>query len=700
MATTQFNDPNKVYLVTQAITGDVNVGTGSTLVFQGGKISKGKITGNNVTLRFDSIAPTFDNVTFNGKFNCDNFYPELFGARGDGKSDDSSAIQQCIDAAYSAGVFVVRFLPKTYLITSTIYLKANIRLEGAAPSNIYRYKNTTVILANLSNPNGFAFDTDIYEPSNVKLKSNNYVASLSNSGKRFDMYHQVKNSVTPLYDPNFPTDYYYGGPLFISNIALHSTNDTFGAIRDIGMTNSHLTGVLIDGFRLGMYLAKGWNFIVERSTIRVSMFGMVLGAEITIGLFDSVQMYCSQTTPKYSDSTKKFYTTIVEPLTEYSKFKGSAVRTIGIIGNQTSATFNSCVIERFHIGILGYGLQMVFNSPYFEYNKDCVVCLNKGCIQLNNSVGSQEATTDYSYIATSVWSKIILNNAHPGTYYPTVADESYNKDFYNVKPYVVTNHNKVYRRMTYSPSTFVDCNVGDTVYVCDTHPNSSDANQAKKENSLMPNNLGNYFLHPISFKDALSRIATDYNYRNVTRIVLVGDVALNESMNWQCDHPLEVVRDRKVKKLTVNAKQNISCDVTFNKLNITLNKALCQTQNKDCVNIAFKASTITGNGFVVENTSMQEVPSSVVYMSFDNQTTFATKRYFSDTSNQKQSTIFHVMVAGKLVSSISGATAVRPGEALYTGYCYFDTALNKPIWWNGKNWVDSLGNSVDSSRYK
>ena len=288
---------------------------------------------------------------------------------------------------------------------------------------------------------------------------------------------------------------------------------------------------------------------------------------------------------------------------------------------------------------------------------------------------------------------------NPGSFYPTVADESYNKDYYNVKSYVVTNHNKVHRRMTYSASTYVDCNVGDTVYVCDTH-HTTDAALAKKENALMPSNLGNYFMHPITMKDAINRIASDYNYRNVKRIVLVGDVALKESLNWCCDHPLEVVRDRKVKRLTINAKQNISCDVTFKKLNITLNSALCQTQRKECVNLSFEEDTITGNGFIVENTAQQESPSAVVYLSFDKQSTFASRKYFSDNSSQKPAAAYHVMVAGKQVSSISGATAARPADALYTGYCYFDTMLNKPIWWNGRNWVDSLGNSVDSSRYK
>lgn len=697
MASTQFSDPNKAHVITSPITGDINLGNGATLVFQGGKVSNGKITGNNVTLRFNSICHTFDNVTFNGNFYCDYFYPELFGAVGDGKSDDSRAIQQCIDAAYATGVFLVKFLPKTYFISSTIYVKPGIKLQGAVPSNVYRYKDKTTILANLSNPDAFALDTDIFEPSNVKLKSNNYVASLSNSGKRLDMCYKIKNSVTPIYNPYYPTDYYYGGPFHITDIALRTTNDTFGAIREIGMTNAHLSGIVIDGFRLGMFLAKGWNFIVERTTIRVSMFGMVLGAEITIGLFNSVQVYCNNTIPKHAESTNRFYSEIVASLSEYSNvFKDNTVRTVGIIGNQTSATFNSCVIERFHIGLIGYSLKLVFNSPYIESIKETIICLAKGCVQLNNSAGTQGTTTGYGYVATNVQSTIILNNAHPGTFYPTVADESTNKDYYNVKTYVVTNHNKVYYRLTYNASSWVDCNVGDTLYVCDNHPSTSNA---AKENALMPKNLGNYFMHPITLKDAINRIATDYNYRNVNRIVLVGDVTLNEALTWQSNHPIEVVSDRKVKNLTINNKQLIACDVTFKKLNIVLNTALCQTQHKDCVNLAFEAVAISGNGYIVENTSQQEAPSAMVYMSIDKKSTVASKRYFNDNISPKHSTIYHVMVAGKLVSSISGTTVARPTEAMYSGLCYFDTLLNKPIWWNGKRWVDSLGNSVDSSRY-
>lgn len=41
----------------------------------------------------------------------------------------------------------------------------------------------------------------------------------------------------------------------------------------------------------------------------------------------------------------------------------------------------------------------------------------------------------------------------------------------------------------------------------------------------------------------------------------------------------------------------------------------------------------------------------------------------------------------------SGTTANRP-TTLTTGYMYFDTTLNKPIWWNGTSWRDATGAAV------
>ncbi len=40
----------------------------------------------------------------------------------------------------------------------------------------------------------------------------------------------------------------------------------------------------------------------------------------------------------------------------------------------------------------------------------------------------------------------------------------------------------------------------------------------------------------------------------------------------------------------------------------------------------------------------------------------------------------------------SGGASRPSSPVLYQ--CYFDITINKPIWWNGSNWVDALGETV------
>ena len=44
-------------------------------------------------------------------------------------------------------------------------------------------------------------------------------------------------------------------------------------------------------------------------------------------------------------------------------------------------------------------------------------------------------------------------------------------------------------------------------------------------------------------------------------------------------------------------------------------------------------------------------------------------------------------------SNIKGDTDNRPTN-INQGYCYYDTTLQKPIWWTGVRWVDATGAAV------
>ena len=61
-------------------------------------------------------------------------------------------------------------------------------------------------------------------------------------------------------------------------------------------------------------------------------------------------------------------------------------------------------------------------------------------------------------------------------------------------------------------------------------------------------------------------------------------------------------------------------------------------------------------------------------------------------------------VTPEQVGSLPGASGPSEGrpigtseEELVIGFMYFDTDLGQPIWWNGAEWVDATGTSVESS---
>ena len=59
---------------------------------------------------------------------------------------------------------------------------------------------------------------------------------------------------------------------------------------------------------------------------------------------------------------------------------------------------------------------------------------------------------------------------------------------------------------------------------------------------------------------------------------------------------------------------------------------------------------------------------------------------------------FKMATSGNLNSAkyrgqLTGASDSRP-TGIAEGFQYFDTTLNKPIWWNGSAWVDATGATV------
>jgi len=73
---------------------------------------------------------------------------------------------------------------------------------------------------------------------------------------------------------------------------------------------------------------------------------------------------------------------------------------------------------------------------------------------------------------------------------------------------------------------------------------------------------------------------------------------------------------------------------------------------------------------------------------YQDQMNNALRQYFAQIDNFTQA----------LVIPNSGTTANRPintgNPKLQIGQYYFDTTLNRPIWWNGTNWINASGTTV------
>lgn len=52
------------------------------------------------------------------------------------------------------------------------------------------------------------------------------------------------------------------------------------------------------------------------------------------------------------------------------------------------------------------------------------------------------------------------------------------------------------------------------------------------------------------------------------------------------------------------------------------------------------------------------------------------------------------VISGDMYVSKMGATQERPANIINKGFQYFDTTINKPIFWDGAKWIDATGATV------
>lgn len=108
----KFNRTNVIYKITKDIDlghGVLTIPEGCTLDFQGGSITNGTIIGNNTSI-ISGLRTIFTNISLTGTW-ANKGYVAWFGAKGDGVTDSTGAIQSCVNnfptTVVSEGTYIV-----------------------------------------------------------------------------------------------------------------------------------------------------------------------------------------------------------------------------------------------------------------------------------------------------------------------------------------------------------------------------------------------------------------------------------------------------------------------------------------------------------------------------------------------------------------------------------------------------------------
>lgn len=118
----KFNKSNVIY----KIVNDIDLGNavltipaGCTLDFQGGSFSNGTIVVNSTSI-ISSLYNILNNIYIIGNLNVDKVFPQWFGAKGDGVTDDTFSIQRAVNSVVNKGVLDLCSL--SYKITKEILI--------------------------------------------------------------------------------------------------------------------------------------------------------------------------------------------------------------------------------------------------------------------------------------------------------------------------------------------------------------------------------------------------------------------------------------------------------------------------------------------------------------------------------------------------------------------------------------------------
>lgn len=256
------NEENTIYVIQYDYDlndEEITIPEGCVLDFQGGSLSNGTIVGNNTIIKAELYRIFNLDIILQGTWDVIEGYPEWFGAKGDGETNDCLAIQKCLD------YFSVTLLRNiTYNIDRVDKtLNYVLKISGNRSLRGSTFQHNTDHFGNLSCLNGNIKYVLMIDGSGIELSNFSIIAPLNN--KDIKNKSDLKNLQTvigtnPKINP--------------SKISIHNVKTQFGG------KGYDIQGYLIKmsqcwsfnnvvGFHVHGMLDDNDNIIGENTTIRM-----------------------------------------------------------------------------------------------------------------------------------------------------------------------------------------------------------------------------------------------------------------------------------------------------------------------------------------------------------------------------------------------------------------------------------------------
>ena len=363
---------------------DITVPANCILDFDGGSISAGSgenmdtITGTNTGINASLVKIFNTDITLTGTWNITEAYPEWFGAKGDGITDDTIAIKTLISN-------IENFLPlKVY--------------ESGSVST----KDWSQIVINFSKIYAVTDTIKFYHCNNLIIK-NLRIKAISNSNTSFSL---LKFGITR----NVIIDNCFIDCNFYCDTAIDLTDYTIGSC----LTNTNIHGFLNYGF-LTRNNGYEWKFNNVKIEQKLWEETSSIKTEHGIGIY----LY-------YGQNDYKFVNVIVSYCSEYGIVVNSSanffsqlhVYGCGIKNNNTNNYFENCYIsDKFETK----GYVTITNSYIITETSPIIISIEPSDTEWRNSYSK----ITNNIIRSSASDAVLYNTELSKLYYPYTVGNSF-----------------------------------------------------------------------------------------------------------------------------------------------------------------------------------------------------------------------------------------------------------------------------------